>query len=94
MDKKRERALEIQEEIRNVLFRDWDPMDVNDLAPEDEYDNYIGSVYRMLATGTDVAKLSQHLRQLEITQMEMPTNDEHRRSVAERLLRLNISLAE
>ncbi len=69
-------------------------MGVNDLAPEDEYDNYIGSVYRMLATGTDVAKLSQHLRQLEITQMEKPTNDEHRRSVAERLLRLNISLAE
>jgi hypothetical protein len=47
---KEKRAAEIQDAIRQVLYRDWDPIGVCGVAPEDEYDSYIGGVYRILST--------------------------------------------
>ncbi|HBR56248.1 MAG TPA: hypothetical protein DEA22_02055, partial [Blastocatellia bacterium] len=44
------RALEIYDSIRQVLLREWDPIGVaNEPGLENEYDGYIGPVYRMLA---------------------------------------------
>jgi hypothetical protein len=88
---KRQEAANIMESIRSILFCDWDPIGVNDLAPNDEYDAYIGGVYRLLVSGISEAELSEHLRQLEITKMEMVTSQEHRKLVAEKLLRLNLA---
>ncbi|MFN0279741.1 MAG: hypothetical protein ACKVRN_14260 [Pyrinomonadaceae bacterium] len=93
MDKElKERAIGVQEKIREVLFNEWDPIGVKDTAPSDEYDAYIGSIYRLLATGTTSEVLAAHLQKLEIEQMECPTSPEHRKKIAERLLTLNISL--
>jgi hypothetical protein len=74
------------------LFDDWDPIGVNDYAPKDEYDAYIGGIYRRLVSGGREDELSEHLRQLEITQMESPTNATHRRMVAKKLMKLNVRL--
>ena len=40
-------AAEIQDSIRQILFRDWDPIGVSndDEWPDDEYDSYIAPVY-------------------------------------------------
>src|SRR6266849_10748931 len=44
-----QRAAEIQDSIRQVLFRDWDPIGVNDNPKlADEYDSYLAPVYRIL----------------------------------------------
>lgn len=88
---RREKAARIQESIREILFNDWDPIGVNDLAPNDEYDAYVGGVYRLLVSGAADAELSEHLRQLEITQMESPTNPEHRKMVVRKLRALGVS---
>ena len=95
MEKKlKERAIRVQDQIRDVLFNEWDPIGVNDVAPSDEYDAYVGGIYRLLSSGTDSEILAAHLRKLEIEQMECPTNDEHRKTIAERLLGLDISLRD
>jgi len=87
-------AIGVQQKIREVLFNEWDPIGVNDYAPSDEYDAYIGGIYRLLASGTDSEILATHLRKLEIEQMQCPTTPEHRKMIAQRLLGLDISLRE
>jgi hypothetical protein len=48
MEKRKKKSIEIQESIRQILFYDWDPIGINDLAPDDEYDSYVGGIYRLL----------------------------------------------
>ena len=91
-DERLKRAVVIQDDIRQVLFDDWDPIGVNDYAPKDEYDAYIATIYRLLVSGGTEDELCEHLRQLEITQMESPTNANHRRMVAKKLMKLNVGL--
>ena len=74
------------------MFRDWDPIGVNDRAPENEYDSYIDGVYRIVASGASERAVAEHLRQLETVTIECPTNDEHRLAVAKRLRSLDLSL--
>ena len=89
---KRQQATNSMQSIRNILFHDWDPIGVNDLAPNDEYDRYIGGVYRLLVSQASNAEISEYLHLQEVTQMEMVTNLEHRKMVADKLMRLDVSL--
>jgi hypothetical protein len=93
MDSQKQRGIEIMEAIRTVLFEDWDPIGVNDVAPRDEYDAYIAGVYRMLCEGVTEDKIVAHLRNLAVTTMgleETPTDD--LRPVARKLLAIDIDL--
>lgn len=92
MNERSKKAIEIQESIRHILFYDWDPIGINDLAPDDEYDSYIGGVYRILASGASEHQIIEHLRQLEITKMELSSNEEKLKNVAEKLMKLNVPL--
>jgi hypothetical protein len=47
-DDRKRRALEITDSIRQILLKEWDPIGVYGMAPDDEYDAYIGEVYRVL----------------------------------------------
>ena len=54
-------------ELRAILYRDWDPIGVKDLADgsEDEYDAYVGQLGRRLRAGAsddEVAALLEHFR--------------------------------
>ncbi len=77
--------------IREVLFHDWDPLEVNDIAPEDEYDSYIGQVYRTLSNSPTAECVVETLIRIENEYME---HDEQTRphlfQVAEKLLKLNV----
>lgn len=66
MTNKIKRAKEIQDEIREVLFREWDPIGVNDM-PElsDEYNAYVGKVYRTLISGCSLRELMTLLHTIE-----------------------------
>jgi hypothetical protein len=41
---KKERALEIQKSVRQILVYDWDPIGINAVGLDDEYDSYIGEI--------------------------------------------------
>lgn len=86
------RAEEIGNAIRDILFDEWDPIGVNDIAPRDEYDTYAGKIYGYLRDGRDAHFLAKHLRHLESSAMDSLTNDEHRMMIANRLLAIDVSL--
>jgi hypothetical protein len=64
-DPRAKRAVEIQDSIRQILYRDWDPIGVSGFAPEDEYDNYIAPVYRVLAGSRSEQELIELLHRTE-----------------------------
>jgi hypothetical protein len=91
---KQQRARGIQEAIREILLRDWDPIGINDV-PEanDEYDSYVGGVYRLLASQCSADQLIDHLFVIETQTMGLSVPERERlRPVANKLLGLNVSL--
>jgi hypothetical protein len=94
MAKSREtRAAEIQDAIRQILYRDWDPIGVSGAAPEDEYDSYIGGVYRILSTSRSEEALIQYLTEsFEDMRGAQESAPERLRPVARKLLAVDVRL--
>jgi hypothetical protein len=93
MNPREERAREIQQRIREVLLRDWDPIGVGK-EPDlnDEYDAYIGGVYRLLASGAGPRAVAEHIAQIETEQMGFGTSPDKLVPLAEKLCALNVKL--
>ena len=89
-----QRGREVMQLIREALMRDWDPIGVADI-PEaaDEYDSYIGSVYRILAGSRSEDELVEFLRHTEIETMGLGgASRERLREVARKLLALDVRI--
>jgi hypothetical protein len=70
MQERERRARDLREAIRQVLLHDWDPIAIADeAAAQDEYDSYVGGVYRLLASGASEGELERHLRRILDEQM-------------------------
>jgi hypothetical protein len=93
MTSRERQAKAVQDAIRRVLLRDWDPIGVRD-APQaqDEYDGYIGGVYRLLATGAAEHDVAEHLAQIERDSMGFSTRPDALVKVASRLKEIEIML--
>jgi len=61
--------IEIQDQIRSVLNAAWDPIGVA-ADVDDEYDGYIAGIYSLLQSGASEEALAQHLKSIEVVQME------------------------
>jgi len=76
--------------VSEILFREWDPIGVNDNELcRDEYNGYVPAVVQLLLSGADEGKLASRLSEFQRVSMGMSGIDEqlHRR-VARRLLAL------
>jgi hypothetical protein len=93
-DSKIKRATEIQDSIRQILFREWDPIGVND-KPNlvDEYDSCIASVYRILAGSRSEDELIDYLCKTAFDIVGQ-SGDAHEQfsPVAKKLLALDVKL--
>ena len=69
--------LTIQDQIRAILNREWDPIGVADIV-EDEYDGYIGHIYSLLATDAGEQTIADHLLWIELEQMGLAGTPVHR----------------
>lgn len=88
------RARAIQRSIREILLHYWDPIGINDVPEaQDEYDSYVGGVYRLLASQASAEEIIDHLFRIESQTMELvPISRKNLRPVADQLLALNVSL--
>jgi len=92
-DRKTDRALEIMESIRCILFEDWDPIHVGDNEKlRDEYDSYIAPVYRLLVSNASAEEITDYLFKLE-HDLGMPAKSkEHLPPIVRKLQGLNVRL--
>jgi hypothetical protein len=87
-----DRARAINVDIGRVLLRDWDPIGVKDVPEaQDEYDSYIGGVYRLLANGASAVQIAEHLASIEQA-MSFSTQPAALMDVAHRLRQLDVRL--
>ena len=90
--KAQKKAKQIQNKIRTILLSDWDPIGVSDIPEaQDEYDEYIGKIYGVLSRTKSEEKLFELLCQIETEYMELECNKESLRTVARKLLEVDIS---
>jgi hypothetical protein len=94
MDSREDRAKEIQRAIGEVLLRNWDPLGVKDVPQaQDEYDSYVGGVYRLIASGASAKQIAEHLVRIETDRLGYPDTDPKMLiPLANKLLRLNVRL--
>ncbi len=94
MADRKEIAKEIQDGIQRILLNEWDPIEVRGIPEaKGEYDDYVGGVYRLLATGASPQKVAEHLAEVELTTMGLPRRAiESVLPVAEELCRLDVRL--
>jgi hypothetical protein len=88
------RAAEIAKCIGDILLNDWDPIGVRH-APEaqDEYDGYIGELYRLLVSRPSVEEVCTHLATIEEQSMGLGSVDpKSLETVASKLIKLNVRL--
>ena len=92
-DPRDKRAVEIQNSIRQILFREWEPIGLSDYGPKDEYDSYIAPVYRILAGSRSEVELIDFLHRTESKTIGMPGGQrETLGQVARKLLALDVRL--
>jgi hypothetical protein len=92
-DIREQRAKEIQDAIREVLYRDWDPIGVCDAGPADEYDSYIAPIYRLLVSKPNKKDVAAELGKLEAGPIGVgPAKEEALLPVAEKLLAIDVRL--
>jgi hypothetical protein len=63
-------ASEIQRRIGDLLLRHWDPIGIKDEPQaQNEYDSYVGGVYRLLVSGASAEEIAKHLADTETKQL-------------------------
>ena len=84
------RAREIQDNIRTVLVHDWNPIGFD--VPRDEYDAYIGGVYRLLFQGASIPDIANHLASVESLQIGFDVTVESLHAIATKLQAIDIQI--
>ena len=78
--------------IRHIFLEDWDPIGISEYPQaQDEYDSYLGGMYKLLTSGASVPEIVQHLHDIERVNMGLSPNEEKLAPVAEKLKSLNLS---
>jgi hypothetical protein len=84
-----DRARLYHEAIQQVLLKEWDPIGVSEIKEaQDEYDAYVGSIYKMLIARKSRAEIFDYLWWLETEYMGLIGNRQATEHFAERLTKL------
>jgi len=90
---KKERADQIQNSIRKIFLCEWDPIRIKDEPnAQDEYDGYIGGLYRILANEGTTDEIVDYLYKIETERMGFSVNREDLIPVANKLKRIDVKL--
>lgn len=84
-----DRARIYHEAIRRVLLKEWDPIGVSEIKEaQDEYDPYVGEIYKMLITRKSKNEIFDYLWWLETEHMGLAGNRQAAEHFAEKLAKL------
>jgi hypothetical protein len=85
---KYEEPTNLYEAIDLILWKDWDPIGINDIAPRDEYQGYTPTIYRLKTSGADEETIAKTLHEIETETIGVEGSIEHCRRVADKIISL------
>ena len=92
MGNKDKRIARVWKEIDEILWTDWNPIGVNGASEaRDEYQSYIGGVFRLLEEHRNEEELASHLHEIETESMGLSGNVGHCQRAALKLLTIDLS---
>lgn len=82
-----ERARRAHDAIKQTLLTEWDPIGVSEIPEaQDEYDAYVGDVYRLLSRRAVTQEVFDYLWWLEQEHMGLSGDRQRTQRIAERLV--------
>ena len=78
--------LALYQRIDEILWFDWDPLGINDIAPRDEYKSYVIDIIDLVKAKADSQTIAQHLLKIEKENMGKVANIEKCYTVADKML--------
>ena len=89
----RERAQQMHNAIREALLREWDPIGISDVPEaQDEYDSYVGNLYKLLIAKRPVHEIFAHLWWIETEHMGLTGDRQATEHFATRLAKIPTEL--
>lgn len=85
---KNEEPANLYEAIDLILWNDWDPIGINDIAPRDEYQSYTPTIFKLKTSGADKETIAKKLHQIETVTIGVLGNIDHCRQVADKIINL------
>jgi len=79
---------DLYQEIDEILWNDWDPIGVNDMAPRDEYQGYTPTIFKLKTNGSDKETIAKTLHEIETVTIGLAGNIEHCRQIADKIINL------
>jgi hypothetical protein len=75
-------------QIETVLWNDWDPAGINDIAPADEYQHYVPQILNMVMGENKVNDIAEKLYFIETIEMDLEGDRERCYQIARKLIKL------
>jgi hypothetical protein len=85
---KNEEPTNLYETIDLILWKEWDPIGINDIAPRDEYQSYTPAIFKLKTNGADKETIAKTLHEIETVTIGVVGNIDHCRQVADKIIKL------
>ncbi len=85
---KNEEPTNLYEAIDLILWNDWDPIGINDIAPRDEYQGYTLTIFKLKTNGADSETIAMTLHNIETETIGVVGNFDRCRQVADKVIKL------
>jgi hypothetical protein len=76
----------LYKKIDDILWYDWDPIGINDIAPRDEYQSYVPEIFKLVKAKAGKQEIANRLHRLETENMAMSGTIENCLSIAEKII--------
>jgi len=84
-----EKQKKLYKAIDEILWKDWDPIGVNNIEDiRDEYQHYTPYIFSLTTDGANKVKTAEHLFKIETVNMGIDGNKIHCEKIAEKILSL------
>ena len=70
--------------VDEILWDDWDPIGVNDIAPRDEYQSYVPKVFSLLIISKTDREIADRLYKIETETIWVLGNHKHCLEIAKK----------
>ena len=72
--------------VDEILWNDWDPIGVNDVAPRDEYMDYVPEICSLVIQNKSIDDIADRLYKIETETIGVMGNREHCLKVANKIM--------